>query len=149
MSTFTNRRMLLTRRPTWTATMDDFTPEDVPTLPPGPGQILVRVVWLAFDPAMRGWMNDGPSYAPPVPLGGVMRGHGVGQVVEAGEGGFPVGTLVAGNFGWQEYVLAQAEWSSSVRLDHIGDECVGVPRATRIPDGIRRLRCSECSGPLA
>ena len=93
MSDYTNRRMHLTRRPTWTATKEDFTLEEVPVPAPGPGEVLVRVVWLAFDPAMRGWMNDGPSYAPPVPVGEVMRGHGVGEVVESAEDGFPVGTL--------------------------------------------------------
>ena len=72
MSELMNRRMLLSRRPTWTATLDDFV-LDEPVQEPGPGEVVVRVLWLAFDPAMRGWMNDGPSYAPPVPLGEVMR----------------------------------------------------------------------------
>lgn len=136
MAEYMNRRMLLSHRPTWTATKDDFTVEKVQTPSPGHGEVLVRVVWLAFDPAMRGWMSEGASYAPPVPLGEVMRGHGVGQVVETGEGGLPVGTLVTGNFGWQEYVLARAERNPVEQLAHINDERLGVPAARKVPDGV-------------
>jgi NADPH-dependent curcumin reductase CurA len=28
---------------------------------PGPGELLVRNRYLAFEPAMRGWMEDRPS----------------------------------------------------------------------------------------
>lgn len=136
MPKFQNRRIVLTRRPTWTATSDDFALEEVVVPEPGPGQVVVRVLWLAFDPAMRGWMSDGPSYAPPVPLGEVMRGHGVGQVVASGADGFDVGTLVTGNFGWQTHVLAEADHDPTVRIAHVLDATVGVPVATRVPKDV-------------
>src|SRR5687767_4469869 len=101
MTRLVNRQLRLIRRPTWTATLDDFALDEVAVPEPGAGQVVVRVDYLAFDPAMRGWMNDGPSYAPPVPLGEVMRGHAVGEVIVSETGELPVGTVVTGNFGWQ------------------------------------------------
>lgn len=136
MTTPLNRRLLLGRRPTWTATLDDFVLEEVPTSPPGPGEVLVRVLSLAFDPAMRGWMNDGPSYAPPVPIGEVMRGHAVGEVVASGVDAVTVGTLVTGNFGWQTYALAAFEEGTLSHLEHVSEASASKPVARRVPDGV-------------
>ena len=136
MSDYLNRRMLLTRRPTWTATPEDFLLEELAAGEPGPGELLVRVLWIAFDPAMRGWMNDGPSYAPPVPLGEVMRGHGVGEVVVSAVDSVAVGTLVTGNFGWQTHALATFEEGTSTHLEHVLDPSAERPVARRVPDGV-------------
>ena len=136
MSDFTNRRMLLSKRPIWTATTEDFTLEELPADDPGVGEVLVRVLWIAFDPAMRGWMNDGPSYAPPVPIGDVMRGHGVGQVVRSGVDAVAVGTLVTGNFGWQTYALASFDEGMVSQLEHVHDPSADRPVARRVPDGM-------------
>lgn len=136
MSELVNRRMLLGRRPTWTATLEDFILDEQVLGDPDPGEVLVRVLWIAFDPAMRGWMNDGPSYAPPVPLGDVMRGHAVGEVVRSGVSGVPIGTLVTGNFGWQTYALATFEEGTLARLEHVVDPSANRPIARRIPEGV-------------
>ena len=68
-----NRRFLLRQRP-----QGDYDPkvlervvEPVPV--PGPGQALVRNLYLSLDPAMRGWMSDAPSYIPPVQIGEAVR----------------------------------------------------------------------------
>jgi NADPH-dependent curcumin reductase CurA len=71
-----------------------------------PGEILVRNLFLSLDPAMRGWMNDGKSYVPPVPLGDVMRGGAIGAVVHSLNDKFSRGDLVSGLFGWCEYAVA-------------------------------------------
>lgn len=136
MSELMNRRMLLGRRPTWTATLEDFVLEERPVPKPGPGEVVVRVLWLAFDPAMRGWMNDGPSYAPPVPLGEVMRGHGVGEVIASGVDTVVTGTLVEGNFGWQTHALAVFEEGTVGQLEHVVDPSASRPVARRVPDGV-------------
>jgi NADPH-dependent curcumin reductase len=136
MTEFRNRRMLLRNRPVWTVTDDDFTVDVAPVPSPGPGELVVRVIWLAFDPAMRGWMNEGPSYAPPVPLGEVMRAHGVGEVVGSASPDFPVGTMVSGNFGWQEYALARGEDGSVGGLEYVHGAGRGLLAARRIPDGV-------------
>ncbi len=65
----------------------------------------MRNRWLAFEPAMRGWIEDKPNYIPPVPIGDVMRGMAFGEVVESRVDGFAPGDLVTGMMGWQEYAL--------------------------------------------
>lgn len=136
MKPLMNQRMVLRRRPSWTATLHDFELEEVPVSRPGAGEVLVRVLWIGFDPAMRGWMNDGPSYAPPVPLGGVMRAHGVGEVVVSGVDEVAVGTLVTGNFGWQSYVLAAFDEGGLGHIEHVHDPSVTRPIARRVPEGV-------------
>lgn len=136
MPQYQNRRMLLTSRPVWTLGRTDFTVDEQSTATPGPGQVLVRVIWLAFDPAMRGWMNEGRSYAPPVPLGDVMRGHAVGEVVASADADFPQGTLVHGNFGWQEYALCRVADGTIGRLEHIHGDAGDLPSARKVPSGI-------------
>ena len=68
---------------------------------PSAGGILVHIRWLAFEPAMRGWMEDRPDYVPPVEIGAVMRGMTVGEVVESELDGFVPGDLVTGMAGRQ------------------------------------------------
>ena len=80
MTAQTNRRFLLAKRPVGAVTRDDFSYEQVPVGEPADGQILVKNLYLSLDPAMRGWMNEGKSYIPPVGLGQVMRALGVGEV---------------------------------------------------------------------
>jgi len=74
---------------------------DVPT--PGTDEVLVRVEMVSLDPAMRGWLDDRPSYLPPVGIGQVMRALGVGTVVASNHADVAIGDRVAGGFGWQEY----------------------------------------------
>lgn len=73
------------------------------------GQVLVRVVWLAMEPAMRGWMDAGGSYAVPMRVGEVMRGSGVGQVVASQAKDVKTGDLVTGAFGWCAWKVMAAK----------------------------------------
>ena len=75
---------------------------------PEDGEVLVKVLLLSLDPAMRGWMNDVPSYVPPVGIGEVMRAVGVGQVVSSRSDRLPEGAYVTGLFGIQEYATLDA-----------------------------------------
>jgi hypothetical protein len=104
MNATTNRRLLLRRRPEATVTDDCFELVEGPVPDPGPGEVLVRVLWLSFDPAQRGWLNDVPSYVPPVAIGEPMRAYGVGEVVESNHPQFTTAELVYGFVGWQDYV---------------------------------------------
>src|SRR5262245_40077658 len=101
-----NRQWLLANRPVGMVGAANFEFREVAAPAPGPGEILVKSLFLSFDPAMRGWMEDRPSYIPPVGLGEVMRGAAVGQVIESNDASFPVGSHVSGFFGWQEYAIA-------------------------------------------
>ena len=66
----------------------------------------MRVLYISLDPAMRGWMNEGRSYVPPVGIGEVMRAGGVGRVVASRHPDFSVGDHVSGTFGVQEYAIS-------------------------------------------
>lgn len=100
-----NRQWLLRARPEGMIGPEHF--ELVTSPLPDPdlatGQVLIRTLMLSFDPAMRGWVEDEPSYLPPVPLGTPMRASGVGQVVRSDNPDLPAGTLVQGMLNWQEY----------------------------------------------
>ena len=72
----------------------------------GAGEVLVRTRYLSFDPTQRGWMEDRPSYMPPVGMGEVMRAGSIGEVVESNNPALAVGDMVQGMGGWQEYFVA-------------------------------------------
>ncbi len=103
-----NRRFLLRERPT--GRIDDRTfelvEEPVPEI--GEGEALVRTRWISLDPANRAWINDTPTYLPPVAIGDVMRASGLGEVVASNSPDYPVGRLVEGRTGWQDYAVASA-----------------------------------------
>ena len=101
-----NRQWLLAARPHGMVKESDFRWNEATVPTPGEGEVLVRVLYLSFDPAMRGWMEDRPSYIPPVALGEPMRAGAVGRVVASRHPGFAAGDLVQGLFGWQDYALA-------------------------------------------
>ncbi len=107
MTTETNRQFLLAKRPVGAATRDTFTYQQVPVGQPKEGQILVKNQYLSLDSAMRGWMNEGKSYIPPVGLGEVMRALGVGQVIASSHPDFAVGDYVNGALGVQDYFLGE------------------------------------------
>jgi hypothetical protein len=100
-----NRRWTLAARPHGMVKESDFVFGEAPIPPVIDGHVLVRVLDLSFDPAQRGWLEDRPSYLPPVQIGEVMRAVGVAQVVESKHPGFVRGDLVQGMFGWQDYAL--------------------------------------------
>ena len=107
MTDQTNRQFLLAKRPVGAATRDTFTFQQVPLVQPKDGQILVKNEYLSLDPAMRGWMNEGKSYIPPVALGDVMRALGVGKVIASAHPGFAVGDYVNGALGMQDYFTGE------------------------------------------
>jgi NADPH-dependent curcumin reductase CurA len=107
MTNQTNRQFLLAKRPVGAATRETFTYQEVPVGEPQAGQILVKNEYLSLDPAMRGWMNEGKSYIPPVGLGEVMRALGVGKVIASNNPGFAVGDYVNGALGVQDYFLGE------------------------------------------
>jgi NADPH-dependent curcumin reductase CurA len=104
-----NRQILLVSRPQGAATLDNFQLVTTETPPLAPGQVLVRHHYLSLDPYMRGRMNEGKSYAASQPLGEVMIGGTVGEVVASEHPGYRVGDKVLGMGGWQEYSVVDAD----------------------------------------
>jgi len=100
-----NRRFLLRERPAGRIGPDTFelSEQAVPEI--GDGEALVRVEWISLDPTNRMWINETPSYLPPVGIGEVMRAAGLGVVVASNNPNYSVGQTVQGLTGWQDYVV--------------------------------------------
>jgi NADPH-dependent curcumin reductase CurA len=105
-----NRQWVLKERPTGMVGAEHYELRESPLPTPdlSAGEVLIKVLYLGFDPAMRGWVIDEPSYLPPVGIGEVMRASSVGQVTQSENSDLPVGTLVQGMCGWQEYAVGSA-----------------------------------------
>ncbi|MGE0750100.1 MAG: NADP-dependent oxidoreductase [Variibacter sp.] len=99
-------RYVLAARPVGEPKESDFRREEFAIPQPGPGQMLLRTLWLSLDPYMRGRMSDAPSYVKPVAIGQVMEGGTVCEVVTSHVDGFKVGDIVVGRAGWQTYALS-------------------------------------------
>ena len=115
MSVAVNRRIVLARRPRGVPTEADFRLETHPVPAPAAGQVLLRTRYLSLDPYMRGRMNEGPSYAPPVAVGETMLGQTVSVVERSNLDAFEPGELVLANVGWQDYGLSSGK--DLVRID--------------------------------
>lgn len=98
-----NRRFTLVRRPSSVPVHEDFLLTREPTPALEPGQFLLRNHYVSIDPAQRGWMDDRPSYLPPIALGAPVRASTVGQIVESRSDAFPVGAWVAGVNGIEDF----------------------------------------------
>jgi NADPH-dependent curcumin reductase CurA len=103
LATTVNHQVRLASRPLGLPTDANWQLTQEPLTAPGAGGVLVKTLALSLDPAMRGWMNEGKSYIPPVALGEVMRAGGVGVVAASDSPGFDIGSFVSGGLGVQEY----------------------------------------------
>lgn len=109
-----NRQILLASRPRGEPTPENFQLVTNEVHDPGPGQMLLRTIFLSLDPYMRGRMNAGKSYARPVEVGEVMEGRTVAQVVASNLPGYQVGEFVLAPSGWQEFALSTGEETRKV-----------------------------------
>lgn len=118
-----NRRILLIRRPHGMPREGDFALDTAPVPTPGEGEILIRARYLSADPLQRIRMADSATYGATIPLGTVVWGRQVGEVVKSRHPGFRVGDIVEGMLGWQDYSLsdggtARAEYAPGItRVD--------------------------------
>jgi NADPH-dependent curcumin reductase CurA len=101
-----NQHVVLRGRPSPGVTADLFEAVDAPMPTIGDGQMLIRVIWLSLEPAMRGWIAEAANYSEPVPLGAPMTGFTVGEVVDSRHPGYPVGTIVQGRQGWRRFAVS-------------------------------------------
>ncbi|UUZ68244.1 NADP-dependent oxidoreductase [Polaromonas sp. P2-4] len=110
-----NHQILLDNRPTGEAVASNFklVTSETPALKDG--EVLVRHHYLSLDPYMRGRMNESKSYTAPQPLGQVMLGGTVGEVIESRSSKFQPGDKVVGMGGWQQYSVVNAEQLGALR----------------------------------
>ena len=102
-----NRQIKLIARPGAAGvTPDCFAMETVARPTPGPGQLLIRTIYLSIDPAARGWIAEVPNYRDPVPLGSVMPGFTLGEIAASKHPDYRTGDLVYGRQGWREWAVS-------------------------------------------
>ena len=135
-----NQQILLASRPEGEPTSDNFKLVEVPVPAAGEladGQVLVRHHYLSLDPYMRGRMSEAKSYAQPQPLGEVMIGGTVGEVVASKHPRFALGDRVVGMGGWQQFAVVDGNAPGLLRkvdTTHVPLSAylgaVGMPGAT-------------------
>src|SRR5271154_5713210 len=109
-----NHKFLLAARPVGMPKRTDWTFVEESVADPKEGEILVKVLYISLDPAMRMWINDARSYMPPVAIGELMRALGLGIVTTSRNPRFAVGDHVTGVFGMQEYALTDGRGVTKV-----------------------------------
>ena len=120
LAAVTNHQVRLAARPVGLPTAANWQHTQEAVAEPAEGGVVVKVLALSLDPAMRGWMNEGKSYIPPVGIGEVMRAGGIGVVVASTNAAFPLGAHVTGSPGVQEYWSVPADQikrSGMARID--------------------------------
>jgi len=113
----TNCAWRLVARPEGPFKPQDFqwTEDPLPDL--ADAQVLVRQIYLSLDPTSRGWANPSATYLPPIPLGSVMRGFGLGEVEESRYPGLAPGDYVQGMLGWQTFAVSEGSALSRMERD--------------------------------
>ena len=109
MNSTINHQYKLAARPVGLPKRSDWTVTEEPVRQPDEGEVLVKVLYISLDPAMRGWMNEGKSYIPPVGIGEGLRAAAVGRVITSKNPKFAVGDHVTGIFGVQEYAISDGK----------------------------------------
>lgn len=117
------RQIVLVRRPVGVPVPEDFALRRAPMPRPGPGEILVRMRVCSCDPAIRGFLDDRPSYLPPVALGAPINGMSLGEVVESNDPAWPAGTLLRAFATWSDHYVIKGD---ALGLERV-DAAPGVP----------------------
>ena len=114
-----NHKFELAARPVGMPKRTDWTYKEEPVREPGEGELLIKILYISLDPAMRGWMNEGKSYIPPVEIGAVMRAGGLGRVTASRNPKFAVGDYVYGAFGVQEFAISNGQGIANINAGAI------------------------------
>lgn len=105
----TIRQILLARRPVGIPVAEDFALASAPMPIPGDGEMLVKMRVGSLDPAIRGFLDDRPSYLPPVALGAPVNGMSLGEVIASHHPGYPVGTLIRVFATWSDHFVVSGD----------------------------------------
>ena len=116
-----NRQYYLAARPAGQPTVEHVQCRDVALAPLAPGEVRLRNLYISLDPAIRGWMDDGPNYIEPIPLGDAVRSSVIGRVVESAHDNFKVGDVAMTMGAWEAYTTVAGETLNPL------DESAGIP----------------------
>ncbi|WP_068071690.1 NADP-dependent oxidoreductase [Novosphingobium lentum] len=103
------RQIVLVRRPQGVPVPEDFALATAPMPRPGPGEMLVKMRVGSCDPAIRGFLDDRPSYLPPVAIGAPINGMSLGEVIESNNPAWPVGTLLRAFATWSDHYILRGD----------------------------------------
>lgn len=109
-----NHQFRLAARPVGMPRRSDWIYTEEPVRELSEAELLVRILYISLDPAMRGWMNEGRSYIQPVGIGEVMRALALGRVIASKNAAFAVSDYVYGTFGVQEYATSNGKGITKV-----------------------------------
>jgi NADPH-dependent curcumin reductase CurA len=129
-----NHQLRLAARPVGLPKPSDWSHTEEPIPTPGEGEVLVQILYISLDPAMRAWMNEGRSYIAAVEIGDVMRALAAGRVLTSNHPGLAVGDHVTGLLGVQEHAVANGHSLIKVDIElaplptHLGT--LGMPGMT-------------------
>lgn len=104
LANLVNHQIRLAARPVGMVKPTDWNHTTEAVADPADGGVTIKTLALSLDPAMRGWMNEGKSYIPPVGIGEVMRAGGIGKVIASKNDKYAVGDVVSCTPGVQEYI---------------------------------------------
>ncbi len=105
-----NKQLILSKRPVGLPDENTWTLESTEIPTPAEGEVLIRQHYISLDPAMRGWMNEGKSYIPPVGIGDVMRAGTVGEVIQSNNHQrYKDGDFLSGWGGVQQYTVTDGK----------------------------------------
>jgi NADPH-dependent curcumin reductase CurA len=128
------RQIVLVRRPVGPPVAEDFALVRAPMPVPGPGEILVKMRVGSCDPAIRGFLDDRPSYLPPVALGAPINGMSIGEVVASNNPDWEVGNLLRAFATWSDHYV-------------IGVDAMGLERVEAAP-GVPLQHYMGALGPV-
>lgn len=89
------------------------------------GQVLLECLYVSFDPAMRGWLDDRRSYVPPVQIGEVMRAMTIARVLASKSAKAKAGDIVTATMGIREVGI--------VSEDQV-NPAIALPRGAKATD---------------
>src|SRR5690606_38263337 len=139
MSAYTNRKIILQRRPQGEIRDGDLVLTEAPVRELRDGEVLIKTLWLSLDPYMRPRMNDAKGYMDPIGIGEVIVGESVGRVIESKSPNYAEGDLVTCSCGWHEYCILPGD----ARLVHEGQPR-GIPLQASLGVAGRPGRAGYC-----
>lgn len=131
-----NRRITLARRPVGLPVADDFLAVTAPLTDLPTGTMLVRNRVFAIDAAIRGFLDDRPSYLPPVALGAPVRGMAMGEVIESNVDGFAPGDVVRALAAWEDYSVLDANALGLEKCEVADRDAMSLHMGTLGPSGL-------------
>lgn len=104
----TARTIQLVARPEGAPKPSDFRTADLSLPDPGPGEVLLQMLWLSLDPYMRGRISDARSYAAPTPVGEAPPSEAVAKVLVSNDPALAPGDTVVVYDQWRDHAVRKA-----------------------------------------